>query len=862
MATRALMAGLVAAAGLAAFAAYASQATPPKESTEPIPLSTGKYISPIGEHTPVGSFPCNMALSPDGRYVAVTGAGSREYLTILRTSDGAVTSQAGFNGKVTGKNQNDGLYFGVSFAPGPNRETLLYVSRGCVDRVNVYQLDDQGRLSDALKEIENAPAKGKPALCCAGLGLSSDGGMLFVANNETSMETDLKGSLSVIDAISGVRTAQVELPGFPLGVAALTKGAFADHKVYVSSERDAKVTVVNPTTGKVLSQIPVGSNPTYMLLNKGQTRLYVANSTSDTVSVIGTNDDTVRQTILVRPDAARGLPGATPLGMALSPDEKTLYVALADMNVVAVVNLPSGTLRGYIPTGWYPTSVVARPDGKALLVACAKGIEARKPNKEPNDPARKSTYILNLYEGTVSLVKVPTDKELARMSVTALDNNRFTEINATNSRASSFNPGIKHVIYVVKENRTYDQVLGDMKQGNGDPSICLFGKEITPNQHALAERFALLDNFYVCAEVSADGWSWSTGGIANEYNQRNHTYNYAGRGRDYDFEGQNNGVPPDLLDLADAGRPSGGYLWDLCLAKGVSYRNYGMYIAAGESKDKDGKLLVADNEPTKKALLDRTCIDYRQFDMSFTDSDAWVQYNAPAPKQMKSYGKNPVKSRYEAWKREFDEYLRSGEMPQLMLIRLPFNHTVGTAAGYFTPQAMAADNDYALGRIVEDVSNSPFWKSTAIIVLEDDAQNGTDHVDAHRSPIQVISPFVQKNTHDSRFYNTDSALRTIELLLGLPPMTHMDGTAKPIDVFGKTASNDAPYKAILPPKEIICAVNKSTAYRSADSTRLLNILKEESLPDLELNDILWGAIKGTKTPMPKIKRNVIIREDD
>ncbi len=840
-----------------------------------VPLVTGKFITPLGRQTNVGSFPANMLLSPDGRFVVVTNVGYRQFVSVLSATDGRLVSQIGFGARRTdGSDKREGLYYGLAFGPPsngpasngsasggavsggstsngvvPNGSVPLYVSRGAEDKVSVLALDANGQLQNTARSLENpSPIPGflLPRFF-AGLALSGDGARLFAANNNANPLEKMRGALSIFDTGGKEATVQVPLPGFPLAVAALTRGPLAGQKVYVSSEQMGVVSVVDPRAGKETRQIATGAQTTALLLDRAGRRLFAANSGSDTLSVIDTATDRVQSTIVLRPPALRGLPGATPLGIALSPDERRAFVALADMNAVAVVDLGAnrgaGALLGYLPAGWYPTSVVVSPDGRRLFVANAKGVNERNPNDKPKPGlAERPQYIQNVIEGTVSTIELPAAlASLPRLTAQTVTNNRLA---AALRGASGFgNPGIEHIIYIIKENRTYDQVLSDLPRGTRDPSLLMFGREVTPNQHALAERFVLLDNFYCCAEVSGDGWNWSTSGMASEYTARNVPYNYAGRGRQYDFEGQNNGVAVELQGIPDVARSPGGYIWDAVGRAGLSYRNYGFFSNIPSPS-------APGNQPTKTALLNRSCPDFRPYDMTYADSDAWVTYNAPAPRQMKEYGRFKAPSRFAAWKREFDEYVRSGTLPRFMMVRLPRDHTSGTTPGASSPRAMVADNDYAVGQLVEAVSRSPFWKKTAIFIVEDDAQNGFDHVDAHRSIAFVVSPFVQRATHDSRFYNTDSVLRTMELLMGLPPMTQYDAIAPPLAVFGARPANDAPFQAILPAREIIAQVNAPTAYRAKDSARLLNALVEESAPDEELNDILWHAIKGRHTPKP------------
>lgn len=829
-----------------------------------VPLPTGKLITPVGEHAPVGSYPLNMALSPDGRFLVVTNSGYREFLSVVRVADGTVVSQMDFNARPQGQ-LRDGLYYGLAFVeapPGFGNGTVLYASRGAQDRVSRYELMGDGRLVPLGEDLV-VPKWGAGKIPNHPAGLAVRFPALYVVNNQTSHETEYRASLSLFDLVRGTHQGRIPLPGFPMAVAAVTKGPRAGKRVYVSSERDGVVSVIDPSEMRLLKNLSTGAAPVGLALSPSQDVLYVANSGSDTVSFVSTASSGVLATVLLRPDDVRGVPGATPTGLGLSPDGKTLYVTLADLNAVAVVDTGARRLKGYVPTGWLPTSVVAAPDGRHLFVASAKGIQARNPNAKP--VGNWGQYIQDILEGTVSRIEVPSDGQLQRWSKQVVVNNWIRPGISQPTLKGFENPGIRHVIYIVKENRTYDNVFGDLP--GGDPSICLFPRPVTPNQHALAERFALLDNFYCPAEVSQDGWLWSTAGMVSAYASRNTPYNYSGRGRSYDTEGSNNGVPVDLIGLPDVARPSGGYLWDKALEHGVSFRNYGFFLQSSDPSDKRNDVLkdVKDNTPTKRAMLGRSDDDFRHYDLSYPDSEAWIKHGVSAPKQLKAYGSKNSPSRFSEWKAEFDGFVREGAMPSLQLVRFCVDHTAGTSPGMFSPRAMVADNDYAVGQLVEAVSKSPFWKSTLIVVVEDDAQAGYDHIDAHRSIVQVISPYVPRGTVDHRFYNTDSALRTIGLVLGMTPLNQYDAAASPFGFFSKAAANDAPFEAILPAKEIVGEVNKPTAYRAHDSARMVNLYAEESMPDVELNDVLWGAIKGAKTPRPRIVRGLRVgpvRDDD
>lgn len=809
---------------------------------EPIPLPTGKLITPVGTHTPIGSFPVNMLLSPNGKYVVVTNSGYRQFLSVLNAEDGKVVSQI----QVGGGRDKSGLFYGLTFGPSEGGAAQLYASRGTEEKVAIYSLSADGILTDTGKTLDAPTGIKESKNDVAGIAMS--GNLLFAANNHTSPFTDMKGVLNILPIMGDGPMKKVVLPGFPFAVAAVEREGKSP-KVYVTSERDSVVSIVDPGTASISRTVSVGDQPIGLLLNKKKDRLYVANAGSDTISVIDTNGDTVVGTILLRPDDSRGLPGATPTGMALSPDEQRLYVTLADMNALAVVDLPKGKLVGYVPTGWYPTAVVATGDGRRLYIANAKGVQARNPNDKPVKSWGR--YIENIIEGTVAMLPVPGETELRNLTAKVFENN-FTNREFNRDEAnqiSNLKSKIQHVIYIIKENRTYDQVFGDLPQGNGDKSLCLFPREVTPNQHALAERFVLLDNFYCAAEVSADGWEWSTEGMASEYAARNTPYNYSGRGKMYDEEGQNNQAPVDIMGIPDVARAPGGYIWDAVAKKGLSYRNYGFFLNSTDEGNEGpgGRPIAVYNAPNKRVLVGHTDEDFLQFDMTYADSDAWRTADAACPKQMKSYGKNNSPSRFAEWKREFDQFVKNGKLPRFTMLRLPRDHTSGTSVGLHTPRAMVADNDYAVGQVVEAISNSPYWDKTAIFILEDDAQNGYDHVDAHRSPALVISPYVRKSVVDHRFYNTDSMLRTMELIMGLPPMCQYDAVAAPISVFAERPENNEPYKAILPDRTILAEVNKATAYRARESARL-NFRHADAVPDGVLTDIVWHSVKGAASP--------------
>lgn len=819
--------------------------------------STGRRISPVGNSVVTGGFPTNIDISLDRRFVAVVHGGTEQNLVILDTRDGHLIQTINFDGARPESKAKDGLYFGVRFASRPDGKTILFVSHGSADRVDSYEVGYDGRLKGPVNNYYSTrPVIGAlMPFCLAGVATTSDGSRLFAVGNQSFALSEFQGSLTAFDTASPKSKKVVPLPAFPLDVQVITKGPLKDRKLYVSCERDGFVAVVNAENLKTEKMIEVGTNPTYMALDNSQRRLFVSCSSSDTVSVIDTLTDAVTATILVRPAAQRGLPGANPLGLHPSDDGKTLFVALSDLNAIAVIDVEKERLMGFIPTGWYPTSVVPVPSG--LMVASAKGRALVNPNLPSKSATKKEMMdgdsgpnIRKHLKGELALIHWPVSTpQLKNWSTQVVANNHFSRI----TRPVPKRPGIDKVIYIVKENRSYDQFFGDFPEGNGQKELLLYGDDVIPNQRALAKRFGLYDNFYACAEMSADGWSWTTAGATSEYVQRNAQYDYSGHKREYDYEGQTNGTPSDAYGMRDVNEPAGGYLWDNALAHHIEFKNYGMYLAEGVNvKTKSGKPISVDNEPTKKAFMGRYDPDFRMFDLNYADSDLWDQLGKSFPKRRLSYGDSHAKSRFQAWKSDYQRLIKTNRVPPLMLVRFGNDHTQGTTPGAPTPSAMIADNDYAVGQLIDTVSHGPLWKRTAIVIIEDDAQGGYDHVDGHRSTCWIVSPWVKKGGRHHQFYNTDDALRTVEWLLGLPPTNQFTATARPIDCFGSAPLNSEPFSAIFPSSSTMVS-NTVDAYRAADSAMLFNPYLEESAPDRELADILWHATRGRMSPTPRAK---------
>jgi YVTN family beta-propeller protein len=880
----------------------------------PPPLSTGRWIDPkaAGSSQTVGEMPLNMAITPDGQYAVTTCDGYTERICTVRIADGKEAGSLEFDNPKAHK--TNGLYYGLAFGPGG----ALYAAQGAAARVAVLAIGPDG--SVRCERFINM----KPSDFAAGIAVDANNRLYVTSNEPTSSLPffDMPASVAVLDAASGrelgryVFADEQNLSNFPLAIAVNADAS----RLYVASERDDAVYVLNasdPAHITLVAKLSTGSHPIALLLNKDQSRLYVANGQSDTISVVNTSIEKIMATVLVRPDVAKDLAGATPTSLALSSDESTLYATLGDMNAVAVIDL-EGTngpeVEGYMPAGWYPTALSVA--GNQLLILNAKGDTARIPHllQSPAEQAATGKPVLSpllLYEGTLWREAIPSPADLATDTAQCLADARLTPqyLNGENPLDSiSLRAGkIKHVIYIIKENRTYDQVLGDLPAGDGDPGRCLFSREVTPNLHALAERFVLFDNFYTSGEVSGDGWVWSTQAEGSEYTIRNVPYQYSHRGRQQDYEGTNNhypvgGFPANMSDdprFAQGGKPvpdvaesPGGHIWDMARRCGLSYRNYGFFMSLGVKKGK--MVVIPDNYPASTGLqpgghdLDGvTDVDFRRFDLDFPDSDAPSQLTRQTGDKTylwkeQTYGKANLPSRFSEWKREFDLMLAKdptgNSVPAFMTVRLGTDHTSAAQSHKPSPRCMVADNDYAVGELVDAVSQSPIWTSTAIVIVEDDAQNGPDHVDGHRSTCYVISPWIKRGFVDHSFQSSVTVLRTIESLLNLPPMCQYDAAAGVVGGWDDNPGNAEPFDAISPSPAIMAqrnpaggpsdrdspeeSVSSNASPRGDDDARLdsiadlaaasadMDFSKADSVPADLLNRVIWKSVRGPKSEMP------------
>lgn len=952
------------------------------------PASQGRPITPAGSlvqdlttrQVAVGALPVDLVRSPDklgpggeGRFLLAVNSGYGIQFNAAANRGQQSIAVIDLNAKPAAVVQN--VYFpspqsvnvGVVFAPAPQEDGshALYVSGGFENKIWIFRFQPQSNTPitpaspgpnttieapfidvSGFAFTANSPRynSDRAPVYPSGLAISPDGNTLFVANN-------LGDSLGIIEDLRGARKlTRIDLRKdavgehfvYPYSVVVVHERGMVV-KAYVSCWNENSVAVVYPGgSAQPISRIGVGRHPTVMLLNPEQTRLYVANSNNDSVSVIDTRTDKELERISVR--LSEGVPaGNSPEGLALRGDD--LYVANAHSNSVAVVELSPkargeassreerSTVRGFIPTGQYPSALAVV--GQTIFVGNGKGTgvqnssvvvdnSGRVPNA-PNDRFPVGTglankqggqYSASIVIGNISAVNLPDDPALSRYTQQVMRNNALL-----GPRQTRLFPGrspIKHVIYVIKENRTYDQVFGDVEKSgdgtkaDGDPSLAIFGagdaaarpngqrQDISPNHRALALRFGLFDRFFVNSEASPDGHNWSTAAFSTDYVDKAFRWQYSRRGRTYDYEGFNRlpnyepvrGAPsmfgptvktedianfmrrfiPYLHGARDVAEPETLYLWDAAARAGLTYRNYGEFVATLSEADVKA---IRDNRaksypdvspnvsafPTKKSLEGRVNTEYRNFDMDTPDAMTVDSYRAARETNGTA---DPLinNSRLSVWLREFRTFAAEraagtgDRLPNLSVLRLPNDHTDGIAVRKPTPQFFVADNDYALGLLVEAVSNSPYWKDTAIAVVEDDAQDGPDHVDAHRSVALLISAYNRPGALIHEFHNTVSLIRTIELLLGIEPMNQLDATASPINIF-RAEPDLRPYKAVLPTVDLENLLTPPP--RDAATAYWMRRTEEQDMAHADmadpeiLNRIIWFSVKGN-IPMPEISR--------
>ena len=768
-------------------------------------LPTGRTLDPAGVVWPVGSMPLAMTLSPDGQQLVVLLNGYREQgVQVVDRSTGRILQMV----------PQAAAFLGLAFAPDGR---TLYASGGNQDVVYRYAwANGRATLSDSIV-IEPKARDKNGKRYPAGLALSPDGSRLYVAENLTD-------SLAVVDVGSGSVVQRFGVERYPYGVIVDATGT-----VYVSSWGGSTVSVFRPRNGSLAAagRMNAGRHPSAMLLNRDGSRLFVASGSTDRVTVLDPRTRRTVTSIVVTPPGGPG-EGSTPNALALSDDGRRLFVAEADNNAVSVIDLAASTagvsgavgadtVAGRVPVEWYPTAVIVR--GDSLITLTGKG-RGTGPNRDGPGPHRPRTdpsfderqYTLGQTTGSIvtSLVARGGGAELTPLSA------RVARANLWGApRAKFAYPAIEHVIYIVRENRTYDQVFGDLSQADGDTALTYFPRAVTPNGHALAERFGIFDRFFVNAEVSPDGHNWSMAAYTTDYLQKTVPSNYSGRGRTYDWEGTNRGRIPDEDD--DVSEPANGYLWNLAQRAGVSFRNFGEFVIPADA-DRDDPM-PAGYKGNKPFLRAHTNPDFPSYDLKIRDQ-----------------------RRADVWLAELAQWTSRGSMPRLQIMRLPNDHTSGARAGAPTPRAHVADNDLALGRIVEALSRSPFWGNTVVFVLEDDAQNGPDHVDSHRSPLIVISPWAAGGV-SHRFANTTDVLATIEEILGLGTLSQFDHFGRPLREIWRASPDLRPY-TVLTPQVSLDEVNRPNTRESRESATL-DLRFEDVADETLFNGILWRMMKGS-----------------
>ena len=790
---------------------FAARRADARERTT-VQLPTGVRLDPVASSVPLGSMPLAVALHPGGRYVALSLSGWREQgIQVYDRKAGRVVETV----------QLPAAFLGLVFS---RTGDTLFASGGYRDVV--YELAWNGgraQLTDSIMLAEPA-ARRRGERYPAGMALSPDGRALYVAEN-------LADSLAVIDIAS--RRVRQRLP---LGRYPYTVVAARDGRVFASAWDDTVVYAFHTGAEGQLSLdrvMPAGRHPSAMLLDRAESRLFVASASTNRIRVLDArNGATVGD--LADPPPSGPDEGSTPNALALSPDEGRLYVAEADNNAVAVFDLrPTagngadprhyGALAGRVPVEWYPTALLSL--GDSLLVVNGKG-RGTAPNPDGSTPyspreLHPRAYTLGQLDGSLITLGTSNLGGTALAAHTA----RVAAANGWNQprRATPSYPPFEHVIYVIKENRTYDEVLGDLREGDGDSSLALFPRSNTPNHHALAERFGIFDRFFVNAEVSGDGHNWSMGAYATDYVEKTVASHYSNRGRTYDYEGSNRGRPAPTDDVNE---PANGYLWDLARRSGITFRNYGEFVSRA---NEDGRVRYVGNKPF---LAAHTSPDYPGFDLDISDQH-----------------------RMDVWTRELQQDVKNGTLPQLEIVRLPNDHTAALKAAAVTPRSLVADNDLAFGRMIEALSRSPYWRSTVVFVLEDDAQNGPDHIDSHRSELFVISAYNAPGVYH-RFTNTTDVVATMSEILHLGSLSQFDYFGRPMrDIFAKTP-NLTPYIALKP--TVSLTDHNPRSGRGVTSSESLDLSAEDRADEDLFNEVLWRALKGDQIPYPGVRRASVL----
>ena len=771
-------------------------------------LPNGWSLSPSGDHYSLGDLPMHMISDPSNRYLIIANAGQSDHsLMVFDMQERLMTDSLPV--KAT--------FYGLAFDGLTNQ---LFSTGANLNVIGRYQFSN-GKLKyiDSIHLGDQWPVRISPT----GLYVDEKRRLLFVATKEDS-------SFYQISLNDVSQRQKWKLPSAGYGVT----GDGGD-KVFVSHWGDASVGVFNAALNVWESKIVVGDNPNEMKYDIKGKRLFVACSDDNSVHVIHLKKGNAVE-VLAAGLFGTSLTGSGTNALCLMQNKGILLAANADNNALAVFDVKTPgkyRLKGFVPTGWYPTQVAVW--GDQIVVANGKGFGSMANPQGPNPMERRTKteyqkgqktalkvqYIGSLFRGGLQIMgvdQVMSAAILAKNTAQVYANSPFAsaqgrildipEENPIPNRVGDSSP-IKHVFYIIKENRTYDQVLADLPGGDGDTSLLLFGRNITPNQHKLCEEFVLLDHFYVDAEVSADGHNWSTAAYANDYTEKTWPTHYGGRGGDYVYEGQ-----------SAVAHPQKGFLWDHAASAGVSFRSYGEF--------------VDDYKPNIPVLKNQHCNYFTSWDEKVRDTSRFVQ-----------------------WRRDFDSLLAINAVPALNTLRFINDHTEGVRKGRPTPFAHVADNDLAVGLFVDYLSKSPIWNESVVFILEDDAQNGADHIDAHRSTAYVAGGMVKRGFVDHTKYSTSSMLRTMELILGMPPMSQYDAGAEPMWRCFSDTVNGKGFNVVAAEvdlNEVNSATNpKATSYLMRMSEKL-DLSREDRANEQLMNEILWKYVKGERAKLPTLRQ--------
>jgi len=801
-------------------------------------VPTRQVLRPAGESVKFAGRPVDLVLSPDGKTLYVK---DNRGLVVIETKTWKIRQELMFE-------SGGGSMHGITV----NRDGSRVYATTAQDILWEGQVSPADGKVSCSRQIALPGPQGRGNSHACGIALSSDEKIAYVCLSRNN-------SLGIVDLDSGKLINQI-----PVGVAPFDVVLSPNtERAYVSNwggrhpktgERTSKssgtdtlvdergiassgtVSIVDLKGAQGVAQVQTDLHPSDLELGADGRMLYVANANSDTITVIDTVARRAIHTISVRLDAS--LPfGSAPHALSLSRDGKTLYVANGGNNAIAVITLnaaesSTSRVKGFIPAAWYPGGVAT--DGKHIYIANVKGFGSR--NKNPN----QNGWHVYWYLGTVNKVKIPSEGTLKNYTAQVYADTRVPQILRAWEKTQNpkkplpvpqqiGDPSVfDHVVYVIKENRTYDQVFGDMPKGNSDPSLCIFGREVTPNHHALAEKFVLLDNYYCNGVNSADGHSWSTEGNVTDHLEKS----FGGFTRSYTWG-------DDPLNYS-----SSGFIWDNVLLHGLSFRNYGeMDYAEPIPEELTFKEIYEDFRTGSRQIRFSQNIGIENLRRhSYREYPGWNM-------------KIPDCLRAEIFLKQLKEYEKKSGLPNFVIVYLPQDHTSGTSPGWPTPRAYVADNDLALGRVVEGISKSRFWPKTCIFVIEDDPQDGFDHVDGHRSVCLVISPYTKRGALVSNFYNQTSVLHTMERILGLPPMNQMDAMAPLMSDCFTEKPDFRPYTALsnqIPLDEMnkkLAQLNTKERYWARRSLEQ-NFAGFDCADDNTLNRILWHWAKGVDTPYP------------